>query len=85
MIKFTVENISRCDMGNLFEIWIIPENVGHIISIFVSIPYGCVCVCVEKRKAIICYYLNSDLFLTQKPVKNEGTKGKSGGEIYSFI
>ena len=79
IIKFTVENISRCDLGNLVEIWIIPENVGHIISIFVSIPYGC--VCVEKRKSIICYYFNSDLFLTQKPVKSEGTEGKSGGEI----
>lgn len=48
IIKFIVKKISRCGIGNSFEIWIMPENAGQIISILCQHTI-CVCVCRKKE------------------------------------
>ena len=79
IIKFMVQNISQCDMGSLFEDYTRKCRPYHFHTL--STYYMDVCVCVWK--SINYYYLNSDLFLTQKPVKSEGTKGRRNTVLFN--
>lgn len=71
-------------MGTIFEIWIIPEHAGHIIAILCQRKL-CVCVCVEKRKSIICYNLKADLFLTRKPIRVKVLRARVEEKCSCFI